>query len=105
MLELFFFLFVIPKKVRDAATPRAESTIKWTLLCWLSWLAVEFVAIVFGLLLLVATRFLMSWPAEGMATVIGVIIYMVGLAGGMATADRVRRRLEQLPIRIGGNLP
>lgn len=100
MLELFFFLFFIPKQVRKAAIPRGESTIKWTLLCWLSWLAIEFLAIVLGLLFLVATRTFLSWPNQDIATAIGVIIYMVGLAGGMTAADRVRWRLEQLPIRV-----
>ena len=99
MLELFFFFFVIPGKIRKVAKARGESTIKWTLLSWLSWLTIETLAVVVVVLLLVATRGLFSWPDKGLATIAIVIAYVIGLAGGMTAADRVRRHLEQRPIR------
>ena len=99
MLELYVFFFVIPGKVRKVAQARGESTIKWTLLSWLLWLTIEALAVVVVVLLLVATRALFSWPDEGLATVAIVVAYLLGLAGGMTAADRVRRHLEQRPIR------
>ncbi len=96
-MELFFFFFVIPGKIHKVAKACGESTIKWTLLSWLSWLTIEALAVVV-VLLLVATRALLSWPDEGLATIVIVVAYVLGLAGGMTAADRVRRHLEQRPI-------
>jgi hypothetical protein len=41
MLELYVFFFVIPGKIHKVAKARGESTIKWILLSWLSWLTIE----------------------------------------------------------------
>ena len=99
MLELYFFFYVIPRNVRKAAKPRGESTFKWTLRSWFWWVAIEVLAVLLVIALLSVTRVLFSWPDSGLATAIGVVAYLIGLAGGMTAADKVRRRLEDLPIR------
>jgi hypothetical protein len=100
MLELYVFLFVIPGKVRKIAKPRGESTLKWTFLSWLSWLAIELLAVLLVVLFLLTTRALFSWPDQGLATILLIIAYFIGLAGGMTAADKVRGRLEQRPTRM-----
>lgn len=99
MLELCFFFFVIPGKVRRLAKPRGESALKWTILSWFFWLVIEILAVLLVVLFLQTTRALLSWPDRGLATIIIGVAYLAGLAGGMTAADRVRGRLERRPIR------
>ena len=98
MVEAYFFFVWIPLKIRKVAKPRGASTIGWTLLSWLAWLAVEMGIVLVVIGGLMASRALLDWPKGNLVAIIGAAGYLAGLAGGMTAADRVRARLAMRPV-------
>ncbi len=53
MLELFFVIFIIPRRVKALAKVRGESSLKWSLLAIVAWFGAEIVVVIVITIILV----------------------------------------------------
>ncbi len=91
MLEIFFLLFVVPKRVSPLARERGRSPFLWSLAASGAWIATEVLLLVFAFSVV---GLLMDTGELGFFV---FLMYLVPLFAGMFAADQVRKRLESLP--------
>ncbi len=92
MLEIYFLLFYIPRKVRRLAKERGQSALAWSLMAIGAWVGVE---IVFLILVLVAMSIL---PELSRNVFFLLFSYIIPLACSIFASDLVIKRLRKMPI-------
>ena len=98
MLELFFVIFIIPRRVKALATLRDESSLKWSLLALAAWFGTEIVVvIVVTIILVIASTATGKKLNETFAL---MIAYFLGLAGAAIAATLVVRQLQKKPVTL-----
>jgi hypothetical protein len=101
MLELYFMLIVVPKRIRALASTRAQSAAKWTFKAIATWVLTE-VALFFAAVGSAVALSMVFGLSEDTAQMIFVVGYIIAVAGGMWGADLVAKRLESLPEESNG---
>lgn len=84
--------------MRFLAGERDLSPLKWTLAAVGAWLGVECLVIFAWVVGSTISSSLWGWPEDPEKSPLIYLVYFIGLAGGMAAADLVRRRLTAKPI-------
>ncbi len=96
MIELFFVLFFIPRRIRALANLRGESWIKWSLFAIGAWFGAQI------LVVMAITTVLMTYAALMKSEFnenLGLMIsYFFGLVGAVMTATMVVRQLAKKPV-------
>ena len=104
MVELYFFLYRIPKMMTRAARERGRSALAWSLLGIGVWIGAEVVAataigVLYGILGLV-----LDWE-HGVPIILRVLGYFLSLAAGLVSVTLLRRYLLSTPRQYSYSLP
>jgi len=102
MIELFFLLIIIPRRVWVLAKARNESALKWGLAAIGAWIGAEIlVGAIIGILTVVISR-LGFFPQGNASAVFYIVTYLLILAAAATGATLVIRQLRKKPV-IGTN--
>ena len=97
MIEIMFLVYFLPKRMSILARERDRSALKWALAAIGAWLGMEvLINVVWGVLSAFGLA-LWDWSESSVRTAT-FVVYVVGLIGGMVSADLVRRRLTAKPV-------
>ena len=90
-------VFIVGRRVRRAARPRAQSATRWTIGALTVWIVVEFAAFFLILTIITVANFFTGVPSDELAPTLVLIGYLPALALGAYAGDRVVVRLERRP--------
>lgn len=96
MIDLFFVLFFIPRRVKALAILRGESWVKWTLWTIGVWLGTEIVTGLVILIILMAYSEITNTELNKDLALI--IASFTGMASGAMAATLVVRQLAKKPL-------
>jgi hypothetical protein len=101
MIELFFLLIIIPRRVRVLAKERNESAWKWSLAAIGAWVGAELVVgLILGVLLGLAAR---VGLLTGTNAILYFVIYLLLIAAAATGTTLVIRQLRKKPIIGSGS--
>jgi hypothetical protein len=97
MIEIMFLVYFLPKRMSILARERDRSGLKWALAAIGAWLGMEIlINFTWGV---VSSFGLAFWDwSEATVRTATVAVYVIGLVGGMVSADVVRRLLTAKPV-------
>lgn len=98
MIELFFLLIIIPRRVRALAKERNESSLKWSLAAIGAWIGAELVVgFVVGLLWVLLSQSGFTPRGNGVA-ILSILYYLLMISAAAMGATLVIRQLRKKPI-------
>lgn len=99
MLEIYFLLFYIPRKVRSLTKERGQSALMWSLMAIGAWVVAEVGVLVVAVLLAVLS------PALLESGLFLFLLYVITFLAAAGAASLVIRKLRQMPVRQGIEAP
>jgi hypothetical protein len=103
MIELFFLLIIIPRRVWVLAKARNQSALKWSLAAIGAWIGAEILmGAIIGILTVVLSQ-LGFFPQGNASAVFYIVTYLLILAAAATGATLIIRQLRKKPLIEGGS--
>jgi hypothetical protein len=92
MLEIYFLLFYIPRKVRKLAKEKDQNALAWSLMAIGAWIGTEVALVIAAVVLGILIPQLAENPFFLLCS------YLIPLAGAIFASDLVIKRLRKMPV-------
>jgi hypothetical protein len=105
VLELFFLLWIVPKRIRPLARERGRSGFLWTLAAIGAWIGCEFLVFVVAVIIYELGIIYFEFPEGLERSPVVLVVSLFALIAGLIGSDVVRRVLTSIPVASKSALP